>query len=449
MAYAQPPQSYSQGPSSYGEGEPGKCYAQCLKTEVDTVWYECETKPEWVVPKVGPTYPNVVPTTYVVEEACTTCGEKVKTKNTCTKDTTLVVQEAYCEYVVKDPVIVKETQRILVREGYWKYTAKSPGYATTKTVTVTLECEGNKAKCQPPTKGVRYEDVMIEEECVEIDVREYIWTTTVKWDVCGEASTKWVRRPGDENCLSADPEDCMVWCEIEVPAPRCKCEVSEKGCPYGYTDNGEYCIKTKKTGPKFKKVKVITCEAPPKVNNDPVTCTAEEKVKVSSRTSGTLDSIWIPEEYKDITIEVVKEPGGWDKKCYDAVKETITLKVDCDNEKIATTTTPERTESCDLTKCVEPQIETEKKGPIVDRDYVLVTNTRPGDWVEVLCPADVTSYTIREIQRALSAKGYDPGPIDNVLGAQTKSALQQFQRDYGLPVGQLDLQTLAALGISF
>jgi len=32
------------------------------------------------------------------------------------------------------------------------------------------------------------------------------------------ASTKWVKKRADRNCLSADPNDCLVWCLIEVPA---------------------------------------------------------------------------------------------------------------------------------------------------------------------------------------------------------------------------------------
>jgi len=30
-------------------------------------------------------------------------------------------------------------------------------------------------------------------------------------------TTKWVKRKADRNCLSADPNDCMVWCLVEVP----------------------------------------------------------------------------------------------------------------------------------------------------------------------------------------------------------------------------------------
>lgn len=35
--------------------------------------------------------------------------------------------------------------------------------------------------------------------------------------VVKDKTTKWEKRKADRNCLSRDPEDCMVWCLIEVP----------------------------------------------------------------------------------------------------------------------------------------------------------------------------------------------------------------------------------------
>jgi len=91
----------------------------------------------------------------------------------------------------------------------------------------------------------------------------------------------------------------------------------------------------------------------------------------------------------------------------------------------------------------------------IPAEYTTVTKTRlvrqggMTEWREVLCDKDVSSYTIRQIQSALSSRGYDPGPLDNVLGVRTKSALTKFQKDNNLPVGQLDFETLKALGIQY
>jgi peptidoglycan hydrolase-like protein with peptidoglycan-binding domain len=56
---------------------------------------------------------------------------------------------------------------------------------------------------------------------------------------------------------------------------------------------------------------------------------------------------------------------------------------------------------------------------------------------------------VQQVQEALKDQGYNPGPIDNVMGTMTKAALVKFQRDKGLPVGQLDMETLKALGIDY
>ena len=55
---------------------------------------------------------------------------------------------------------------------------------------------------------------------------------------------------------------------------------------------------------------------------------------------------------------------------------------------------------------------------------------------------------VRDIQRRLSQRGYDAGPADGIYGDSTQSAMKSFQKDQKLRAsGQLDEQTLAALGV--
>jgi peptidoglycan hydrolase-like protein with peptidoglycan-binding domain len=50
---------------------------------------------------------------------------------------------------------------------------------------------------------------------------------------------------------------------------------------------------------------------------------------------------------------------------------------------------------------------------------------------------------------ALQKKGFNPGEADGVLGPRTRKALTAFQQQQRLQAnGQLDNQTLAALGMS-
>ena len=55
---------------------------------------------------------------------------------------------------------------------------------------------------------------------------------------------------------------------------------------------------------------------------------------------------------------------------------------------------------------------------------------------------------IKKVQETLRDKGYDPGPIDGVMGSQTRKALSQYQKSENLPVtGHVDTQTAGKLGV--
>jgi peptidoglycan hydrolase-like protein with peptidoglycan-binding domain len=57
-------------------------------------------------------------------------------------------------------------------------------------------------------------------------------------------------------------------------------------------------------------------------------------------------------------------------------------------------------------------------------------------------------HDIREAQEALKSQGHDPGPIDGVMGSQTRQALREFQSKNGLKqTGNLDAETKQKLNI--
>jgi peptidoglycan hydrolase-like protein with peptidoglycan-binding domain len=54
---------------------------------------------------------------------------------------------------------------------------------------------------------------------------------------------------------------------------------------------------------------------------------------------------------------------------------------------------------------------------------------------------------VRKVQTLLKEKGFDPGPIDGVVGTRTSAALHAYQDAYGIKAsGNIDNQTLFALG---
>jgi hypothetical protein len=85
-----------------------------------------------------------------------------------------------------------------------------------------------------------------------------------------------------------------------------------------------------------------------------------------------------------------------------------------------------------------------------------------GSWVIVGASPDyvyydepvTTSYVgtsgslVVDVQRELAREGYDPGPIDGVMGGQTRGAIMAFQRDNGLMVtGRIDSKLLDQLDL--
>ena len=80
----------------------------------------------------------------------------------------------------------------------------------------------------------------------------------------------------------------------------------------------------------------------------------------------------------------------------------------------------------------------------------------PGQWPFALGPASVpaiapartpmAAYDIFAIQRALKAKGFDPGDIDGSFGRSTSAALRAFEASMGYAAdGLLDARTVGAL----
>ncbi len=135
----------------------------------------------------------------------------------------------------------------------------------------------------------------------------------------------------------------------------------------------------------------------------------------------------VPAEYKTVSKRVLVKPAQTNEVEIPAVYKTITKKV---------LVSPARTE--------EITIPAEYKNV---KKKVLVRKGGYTEWVEILCNESTTPSIIRAVQRALTDKGFNAGPVDGVMGAQTRSALTQYQEKNGLPIGNLNMETLNALGV--
>ncbi|PHS27696.1 MAG: peptidoglycan-binding protein [Robiginitomaculum sp.] len=70
------------------------------------------------------------------------------------------------------------------------------------------------------------------------------------------------------------------------------------------------------------------------------------------------------------------------------------------------------------------------------------------EWREVICDTNSTPELISEVQTALSSRGYSTGRVDGVFGMSTLRAMEKFQHDNGLIVGQLTMETMDALSVA-
>ncbi len=152
-----------------------------------------------------------------------------------------------------------------------------------------------------------------------------------------------------------------------------------------------------------------------------------EKYQVLDTPATTVEDV-TPAVYKTVTRKVVDTPARVEEIPVEAQYKTISKKV---------LVTPESTR-----EEVIPAVYTDVK------EKRLVKEGGYTVWTEILCAAKTTSSKITSVQRALRDMGYDPGAIDGVMGIRTQSALKQFQTDKSLPVGNLNMETLNALGIN-
>lgn len=60
----------------------------------------------------------------------------------------------------------------------------------------------------------------------------------------------------------------------------------------------------------------------------------------------------------------------------------------------------------------------------------------------------LTSAEVRQVQERLKAAGFDPGPIDGIVGPKTRAAVIKYQTSNGLAkTGSLDEETVETLGL--
>ena len=224
------------------------------------------------------------------------------------------------------------------------------------------------------------------------------------------------------------------------------------GCTDGWVDNGEDCTRTVEVPAEYETRRKRVISEPARVVETVIPAEYKEVERKVLKTAATTREEVIPAEYEVVKVRKIKTPATTREevipaKFVEVSKQVVTSEANSSMEEIPaefasyTKQVVENQAAVEVTE-IPAEYETITKKTLVKKGGFT-------EWREVLCPNEVTSYTIRQVQEALKDRGYQPGPLDNILGAQTKAALTKFQKDNGLPIGNLDLETLRKLGIQF
>lgn len=142
----------------------------------------------------------------------------------------------------------------------------------------------------------------------------------------------------------------------------------------------------------------------------------------------TTRRIPVPEVSQKVSRRVVDQPASFREEEVSAVYKTVTRQV---VDQIAST----------RAIAVPAQYDTVS--------YQVKLSDARTEQRAILCETNATPAKIREIQSALSKAGFNPGPLNGVLRAQTMQAVNRYQQAKGLPVdGFLNLDTVKSLGVS-
>lgn len=176
---------------------------------------------------------------------------------------------------------------------------------------------------------------------------------------------------------------------------------------------------------------------------------------VQSRTTDTGEVMCLvetPAQYKTVTRKVVDRPAATREITIPAEYRTIRKTVMAEPAKTREITIPAEYDTIEVQKIVTPAQERRIEIPA---EYAEVNKrTRVGtdrmEWREVLCQVNMTDGNIRTLQIALRDKGYDPGPIDGVLGGKTLGSANRYAKSSGLPYGSnyIAIETAKKLGLN-
>lgn len=169
----------------------------------------------------------------------------------------------------------------------------------------------------------------------------------------------------------------------------------------------------------------------------------------TTNTGEVMCLVEVPAEYRNVTKAVKVADATTKEHTHEAVYKTVSRRVVATPATTRKITIP--AEYSTITKKVEVTPTTVKKIE-VPATYKTVTRTvedAPARtvWTSVLCDINTTPDVVRRLQNALKSKGHYGGPIDGIIGAQTRRGVASYQASNGVDSDILTLDSAKKLGL--
>ena len=129
--------------------------------------------------------------------------------------------------------------------------------------------------------------------------------------------------------------------------------------------------------------------------------------------------------------------------------ETVTTQVVAEPATSEVSEVPARYRSVEVQRLVTPADERRIEIPARTKTVTSQVQVAPSrlEWRKVLCETNMTPGIITSLQRALKREGFDPGPIDGVVGRTTMRAVERYQTERELDRGGITYETLKELEV--
>lgn len=269
-----------------------------------------------------------------------------------------------------------------------------PAKYQNQTETVQVRAEGKRIETTQPEYGYTTEQVLVKEAYEKLEVIPATYKTVTETIQVAEASEKLVRVPAKYKTVTE---------RVLVSPARTEWK--------------------KGTGP-IQKVDSATGEIMCLVEVPAEYKTVTKTVEVSPETVRT---VAVPGQSKTITRRVVDQPATTRKIVVPAEYRTV---------KVRKLVKPAEQRSVKI----PAEYKTVQKRAKISDAYL--------EWRPILCETNTHPGIVRDLQKALKARGFSPGQVDGVLGGSTMRAVEAYQRSKGMASGQLTIKTLKSLGVA-